>query len=167
MIDRVKVLRITSVPLLAAASFVALASAQANQAPAPPDELPDAPGKSVLVRMCTLCHETDLIVDTPRTVPVWNDTLALMKEFGAEGSEEDWKTVAAYLTVHLAHLEVNKATAGEVTLVFGVSEKIAEGVVVYRDKQGGFKTIDDLKKAPDLDPRKIDALQPRLIFPAN
>ena len=71
MIGRMKMLRVTSVSLLAATSFLALASAQANQVPVPPDGLPDAPGKAVLVGVCTACHGTDLIVDTPRTVPVW------------------------------------------------------------------------------------------------
>ena len=167
MIERMKVLCVTPVSLLVATSFLALASARASQAPAPPDGLPDAPGKAVVIRLCTLCHGTDIIVDTPRTVPVWNETIDLMKSFGAEGSGEDWKTVADYLVTHLAHLDVNKATAGDVTLVFGVSEQIAAGVVAYRDKQGGFKTIDDLKKAPDLDAAKVDALKARLIFPAN
>lgn len=166
MIGRMKMLRVTSVSLLTVTLFFALASVQANQAP-PPDKLPDAPGKAVLTRMCTTCHETDVIVDTPRTVPVWVDTVLLMKDFGAEGSDEDWKAVTDYLIVHLAHLDVNKATAGEIGQVFGVSEKIAEGVVAFRDTQGGFKTIDDLKKAPDLDAAKVDALKPRLIFRSN
>ena len=156
-------LRFTSATFLAAISFLSLASVQANQAP-PPDKLPDAPGKAVLTRMCTTCHGTDVIVDTPRTVPVWVDTVLLMKDFGAEGSDDDWKAVTDYLIVHLAHLEVNKATAGEIGQVFGVSEKIADGVAAYRDTQGGFKTIDDLKKAPDLDAAKVDALKARLIF---
>ena len=136
----------------------------AGPAPAPADGLPTAPGKTVLVGMCTTCHGSDIIVDPPRAVPVWKETLALMKEIGATGSEADWKTVADYLTTHLAHLNVNKATAGEIELVFGVSQKVAEGVVAYRDTQGGFKTIDDLKKAPELDAAKIDALKPRLSF---
>ena len=87
-----------------------------------------------------------------------------MKDFGAEGSDDGWKTVTDYLVVHLAHLEVNKATAGEIAQVFGVNETIAAGVVAYRDQQGGFKTIDDLKKAPNLDGAKVDALKARLIF---
>ena len=116
------------------------------------------------MRMCTVCHGTDLITDTSRTAPLWADTLLLMKDFGAEGSEEDWKTVSDYLMANLAHLDVNKATAVEIEKVFSVSQKVAEGVVAYRDKQGSFKTIDDLKKAPDLDASKIDALKPRLIF---
>lgn len=157
-------LRVTSVSLPAAAFVLAFASVQASQAPVPPDKLPDAPGKAVLTRMCTVCHETDLIVDTPRTVPIWAETLLLMKEFGAEGSDADWKTVADYLITHLAHLAVNKATSDQFAQVFGVSERIAAGVVAYRDTQGGFKTIDDLKKAPGLDAARIDALQPRLIF---
>ena len=153
--------------LLAASSFLAVASAQTTQAPVPEDGLPDAPGKAVLVRTCTICHGTDLIVDTPRTVPLWVETLDLMKSFGAEASEDDWKAVAEYLITYLAHLDVNKATAGEIERVFGVSAKIAEVVVAYRDGQGGFKTIDDLKKAPDLDAARIDALKARLIFPAR
>lgn len=156
-------LRVTSLLLLAVTSFVGLASVQANQAP-PPDKLPDAPGKAVFTRMCTSCHGTDVVVDPPRTVPVWVDTVLLMKDFGAEGSDDDWKTVTDYLIVHLAHLNVNKATAGEIGQVFGVSEKVAEGVVAYRDTHGGFKTIDDLKKAPDIDATKVDALKDRLIF---
>ena len=150
-----------SATFLAAISFLALTSAQTAQ---PPDGLPDAPGKAVLVRMCTTCHGTDVIVDPPRTVRVWVDTVLLMKDFGAEGSDDDWRAVTDYLIVHLAHLQVNKATAGEIGQVFGVSEKIAEGVVAYRDAQGGFKTIDDLKKAPGLDAAQIDALKGRLIF---
>lgn len=159
-----KIRRIDSVCLLFAIPFLALAAAQANQAPAPPDKLPEAPGKAVLTRVCTVCHGVDVIVDTPRTVPVWVDTVLLMKDFGAEASDEDWKTVTDYLIVHLAHLDVNKATAREIGQVFGVSDAIAAGVVAYRDTQGGFKSLDDLKKAPDLDAGKIDAVKERLIF---
>ena len=150
-----------------AVSCVALASAQANQASPPADGLPDAPGKALVVGTCTSCHGADIIVDPPRTVPVWVDTVLAMKDFGAVASDSDFKTITDYLVTHLAHLEVNKAAAGEIALVFGVTEKIAEGVVAYRDMEGGFKTIDDLKKAPDLDAAKVEALKGRLIFPVN
>src|SRR5687767_13354245 len=106
MIGRMK-LRVASMSLLAVTAF-ALASVHANQA-LPPDKLPDAPGKAALTRLCTSCHGTDVIVDPPRTVPVWVDTIVLMKDFGAGGSDEDWKAVTDYLIVYLAHLEINKA----------------------------------------------------------
>ena len=114
--------------------------------------------------MCTSCHGTDVITDAPRTVPSWVDTVLSMKDFGAQGSDEDWKAVTDYIVVNLAHLEVNKSTAAEMAQVLRVSEKVAEGVVAYREKQGGFKAIADLKQAPGLDAATIDTLAPRLIF---
>lgn len=128
------------------------------------EALPDAPGKAVVARICTQCHGTEYIVPSERSVQVWRDTIDLMRGYGAEASDEDWKTVTDYIIGNLAHLNVNKAPAEDIGLVFAVNEKIAQGVVAYRDTQGGFKTIDDLKKAPDLDPQKIDALKPRLTF---
>ena len=79
-------------------------------------------------------------------------------------TEAEWKTVSDYLVTNLALLEVNKAEAAHVQLVFGVTETVAADVVAYRDQQGGFKTIDDLKKAPGLEAAKIDALKGRLLF---
>ena len=161
-----KLLCFISVRLFAAASvttsLLALASAPPPQAPA--DKLPEAPGKAVLTTMCTSCHGTDVITDAPRTVPSWVDTVLSMKDFGAQGSDEDWKTVTDYIVVNLAHLEVNKSTAAEMAQVLRVSENVAEGVVAYREKQGGFKAIADLKQAPGLDAATIDMLAPRLIF---
>ena len=161
-----KLLWFISVRLFAAAivttSLLALASAPSPQAPA--DKLPEAPGKAVLTTMCTSCHGTDVITDAPRTVPSWIDTVLSMKDFGAQGSDEDWKAVTDYIVVNLAHLEVNKSTAAEMAQVLRVSENVAEGVVAYREKQGGFKAIADLKQAPGLDAATIDTLASRLIF---
>jgi competence protein ComEA len=160
-----RLLRFISIGLCAAASVTTSLLALVSQpAQAPPDKLPDAPGKAVLTAMCTTCHGTDVITDAPRTVPSWVDTILSMKDFGAQGSEDDWKAVTDYILVNVAHLDVNKSTAAEMAPVLRVSEKVAEGVVAYRDKQGGFKTVDDLKQAPDLDAAMIDALAPRLMF---
>jgi competence protein ComEA len=161
-----RLFRFISAWLLAAASVATslFAFASAQPAQAPPDKLPEAPGKAVLTVMCTTCHGTDVITDAPRTVPSWVDTILSMKDFGAEGTEEDWKAVTGYILANLAHLDVNKSTAVEMAPVLRVSEQMAEGVVAYREKQGSFKTIDDLKRAPELDAATIDALAPRLIF---
>jgi len=129
----------------------------------PPDKLPEAPGKTVVVRVCTSCHDSSIMTDAPRTVAGWDDMMYLMKDFGATATEEEWKTVFDYVVTHLALLEVNKATAAHLQLVFGVSDTVAADVVAYRDKQGGFKTIDDLKKAPGLDAAKIESLKERLL----
>ena len=138
-------------------------SGAARAAQAPPDKLPEAPGKSVVVMVCTSCHDSSIMTDAPRTVESWVDVMYLMKDFGATLTDEQSKTVTDYLVTNLALLEVNKAEAAHMTLVFGVSDTVAADVVAYRDKQGGFKTIDDLKKAPGLDAAKIESLKERLL----
>lgn len=154
-------------------SFAALISFQTIHAgaatpprvpPAAAQELPEGSGKAVVQKICTTCHGLDYLVPSERTVPVWRDTLDLMRGYGAEATEEQWKTITEYIIANLAYLNVNAATAEDIGLVFAVNEKIAQDVVAYREKQGAFKTIDDLKKAPDLDAQKVDALQARLLF---
>ena len=128
------------------------------------DKLPDAPGKPLVVGVCTSCHDSSLITDGPRTIAGWDDVIYTMKDFGAMAKDEEWKVISDYLVTNLALVEVNKAESAHLQLVFGVSEAAATEIVAYRDKQGGFKTIDDLKKAPGVDAAKIDALKERLLF---
>jgi competence protein ComEA len=142
----------------------AATTSRAVDAAAQADKLPDAPGKATVVGVCTSCHGSDVITDGPRTVAGWIDTALAMKDFGAMATEAEWKTVTDYLVTNLALLEVNKAEAAHFQLVFGVSEAVAKEIVAFRDMQGGFKTIDDLKKAPGVNSPKIDALKERLIF---
>jgi competence protein ComEA len=37
-------------------------------------------------------------------------------------------------------------------------------VIEYRKKNGDFKSLDDLKKVPDVDAKKLDAKKDRLAF---
>ena len=138
--------------------------APGDPAPLPPGALPDGPGKAVVERACTVCHGAESIMTFSNTVPVWKDTLEVMKSYGAAASDDEWKAITAYVMSRVARVSVNKATADEFGLVFGCDETIARGVVTYRTEHGGFRTIEDLKQAPDLDPGQIDAMKARLIF---
>lgn len=129
--------------------------------------LPEAPGREVLARVCSVCHGLDYLVPSDRTATQWRDTLATMKTAGALASDEEWKLMTEYVMANIAYLNVNKATTGDVGLVFGVEEKIAKGIVAYRDTQGGFKTLEELKQAPGVDAKRIEALKARLIFGGN
>lgn len=159
-----KMVRLATLLLFTLAVCFALTAAHAVEAQAPPDKLPEAPGKPVVVKVCTTCHDSSIITDAPRTVAGWEDMEYLMKDFGAMATEAEWKTISDYLVTNLALLEVNKAAAEHVRLVFGVSDAVAADVVAFRDKQGGFMTIDDLKQAPGLEAVKVDALKDRLLF---
>ena len=125
--------------------------------------LPDAPGRDVVAKVCTSCHGADQLLDE-RNVTSWRETIELMKGFGATATDEEWKTIHSYIFENLASLNVNRGTADEFAGIFRLSEEAAKAVVAYREKAGGFKTIDDLKKAPGLDAARVDAVQKRLSF---
>jgi len=159
------------VPVTVAVSFIVQAAiivfgAEKAAAPQQPqvETLPDAPGKQLVEQVCATCHGVDLLVPSSRTATQWRDTMGAMKTAGAKASDEDWKTIVDYIMGNLAFLNLNKATVEDVRLVFGVPEKVAQAVVAARDKQGGFKTVDDLKQVPDLDQKRVDAIKARLTF---
>lgn len=159
---------VSCVAVLSFSTVHAVARApRSPQSTAESDGLPDAPGKELVERACSVCHGLNYLVPSDRTVPQWRDTLGAMRTAGAQANDEEWKAIVEYFMANLAYLSMNKATADDIRLVFGVNEKIAEAVVAYRDKEGSFKTIEDLKKVPDLDPKKVDALKARLIFATN
>jgi len=128
------------------------------------ETLPDAPGKQLVEQVCATCHGVDLLVPSSRTAVQWRDTIGAMKTAGAKASDEEWKTLVEYIMGNLAFLNVNKATVEDVRLVFAVPESVAQAVVAARDKQGGFKSADDLKQIPDLDSKRVEAIRTRLSF---
>ena len=126
--------------------------------------LPDAPGRDVVERVCASCHGTDILTMMESSPAGWRETVDLMKQYGAMASDADWKTVSDYLVANLARLSVNKGSAEDLALVLGLTSEAGAKVAAYRDAQGGFKTIDDLKKAPDVNGARVDAVRARLIF---
>jgi competence protein ComEA len=63
-----------------------------------------------------------------------------------------------------AKITVNKADAKELSAALELSVKEADAVVRYREAIGCFRTPDDLKKVPGLDPAKIASLRERIQF---
>jgi competence protein ComEA len=149
------------VPVMSMAFVLVVSAPAAAQSGGP---LPDAPGKALVEQVCGTCHGLELLAPSTRTAAQWRDTLAVMKTSGAKASDEEWKAIDRYFMANLAYLNVNKATADEIRLVFDVADEIAQALVAQRDKQGGFKTLDDLKQVPDLDQKRVEALKARLTF---
>ena len=144
-------------------SMLAIPAGAAAPVQAPPPPLPDGPGKAVVERICLGCHGAELILPE-RSVPVWRETLELMKGFGAVATDEEWKTIHVYILSNVAYLNVNRGGADDFAAVFLLDAEAAGGVVAHREKAGGFKTIDDLKKAPGLDAARVDAAKDRISF---
>jgi len=92
-----------------------------------------------------------------------------MVALGAKGGEKEFDAVLEYLVTNfpaedLPPLNVNKATAIELESRLSLRRSQAAAIIRYRTKNGAFKSIEDLKKAPGVDAAKIDAKKDRLIF---
>lgn len=83
-----------------------LAQAQA-QAPTPgqtqteDDPLPAGPGKDVVVRVCTSCHEASQFAFARHTQAEWDGEISKMVSAGAEMTAEEQTTISAYLAQNL------------------------------------------------------------------
>jgi competence protein ComEA len=128
------------------------------------DRFPDAPGKPVLLKVCSSCHEAEKVLAQSLTADGWAENLLNMAQFGADATDEEWRVIQQYLDSQLATIVINKATADEIRRTVDVSEAVAQAVVTYRREHGDFKSVDDLKKVPGLEAAKVEARKDRLIF---
>jgi competence protein ComEA len=127
------------------------------------DSLPAGPGRDTIVRICTDCHDLDVIEGRRRTRTEWRTVVDDMVSRGATASDDETKAIAAYLTAALGRVNVNRAQAAEIQTILELSEAQAAAIVEYRGSSE-FKTLDDLKKVPGLDPAKIDTIKDRIAF---
>lgn len=146
-----------------AAAAVALGAASARA------QLPDAPGKDEMVKVCAPCHEPHRAAAFRLTREGWEATVTDMRWRGARGTDEEFAAIVEYLSTHFLgeaapKLNMNRATAIELESVMSLLRREAAALIAYREKRGGFKTIEDLRKAPGVDFKKVEAAKDRIIF---
>lgn len=166
-------LLLLSMLTMAVPSFI-LPSVSASQnagaeKPADHPEFPTGDGRDVTLKICGKCHSPNIILASGRDRTGWENTITKMVRLGAVGTDEDYSEIADYLTAHfppsaVQKIFVNMATEKQLTDVLGISPDEAKAIIVVRDKEKGFKTIEDLKKVPNIDTKKIDAKKDNLVF---
>ena len=128
-------------------------------------KLPDSEGKDVLLRVCSKCHGPEVVMGRGHSRDEWEQVVVEMVNAGAEGTDAEFITVVDYLTKNFPKkVQVNKASATELGNTLELSAKEAEAIVKFRDENGKFKEVDDLKKVPGLDFKKIEAKKEKLAF---
>lgn len=110
-------------------------------------DLPDGPGKEIVLKLCQDCHDLGVVTMDNRTREGWQKTLEKMAERGAEGTDEQFETIIAYLTKNFGRINVNKASAEEMGVLFSPAE--AAAIVEYREKNGDFRDWKELAKVVD------------------
>ncbi|HEX5262417.1 MAG TPA: hypothetical protein VFW13_02760 [Phenylobacterium sp.] len=84
--------------LAAAAATLCLALTSPASAQPPEDLLPDSPGKDVVVRVCTSCHEAAQFAYAHHTPDEWDTEISKMLSAGAEMTAEEQVAISAYLS---------------------------------------------------------------------
>ena len=129
------------------------------------DDLPPGKGKEVTDRVCGGCHEAGVVTKYRNSKDDWQSIAEDMKSRGADGSEDDFKSIVAYLTHFFGpEVNVNKAAAKEIQTQLEITVREAEAIVKYRQDKGNFKAVADLRSVPGLDMTKIEPIQQRIVF---
>jgi competence protein ComEA len=147
----------------AAALLLASASAAAGQ-----DPFPDGAGKDVTVRVCGQCHPSARGAAVRLTREGWQDVIAKMVSLGARGTDAELAAVLDYLSTNFkgdAPKPVNLNTALNIDLesVAGLLRREAAALIAYRTKHGPCMALEDLRKVPGVDFRKISRRRDRLV----
>ncbi len=131
--------------------------------------LPEGPGKDETRKLCSGCHELEKSFSLNQDQEGWQRTIDKMVAFGMKGTEKEVRAVLEYLVGNfpaeeVPKINVNKAAAIELESGLSLKRSQAAAIIKYRQKNGHFKTIEDLKKVPGVDAAKIEAKKDRLIF---
>ncbi len=59
-------------------------------------------------------------------------------------------------------LDINRATAEELETLPGVGPALAERILDYRQKTGGFKKVEELLKVPGIGPKKLAGIKSKI-----
>lgn len=132
-------------------------------------QLPEGPGRAETEKLCKQCHEVARSISPRLDRDGWGQTMTKMTAFGMKSTSEEYALVLDYLVKNypaedVPRINVNQATAIQLESVLGLRRSQAKEVLAYREKNGDFKTIDDLKKVPGLDAAKLDAKKDRILF---
>ena len=122
-------------------------------------------GKVVVERVCTKCHGMAATMRQRNSRDRWTAIVDNMVARGAEGTDAELETIVDYLSKTLPlKIAVNKAGADELASGLGLTKTAAAAIVEYRQKNGAFRSVDDLKKVPGLDPADIETKKDRIDF---
>jgi competence protein ComEA len=130
--------------------------------------LPDGPGKSVVEMVCSLCHEAGpAVIGKQWNKDQWELKVTEMLQEEPDVTREERAAIVQYLSTFFrpgGKIYINKAASNVLETALGIPAEAAQAIVRYRDKNGDFKTLEDLKKVPGLDAAKVESKKDLLVF---
>ncbi|HVO98167.1 MAG TPA: helix-hairpin-helix domain-containing protein [Bryobacteraceae bacterium] len=132
-------------------------------------DIPSGPGKEETIKYCATCHSVEQAVSARQGEEEWAGTLEKMAGMGAKIPDESYDVILTYLAKHFGPdaplpIRVNTASAVDLESLLLLKRSESAAIIKYRTDHGNFKTIDDLRKVPGLDFKKIEAKKDLLVF---
>jgi len=122
-------------------------------------------GKALMQRACAKCHGLASVLRERNSRSRWAAILDDMITRGAEVTDPEFEKLVDYLAKNFGpKVSVNRASADDLMDGLGFSKEAAAAIVAYRQKNGAFKTLEDLKKVPALDAAEVESKKDRLDF---
>jgi len=147
----------------------AAAPVAAKGGPAP-RELPDGPGKPIILRECVGCHQATAFSTYQHTPDEWTAIVTRMGARAKSATQPELEIVAKYLAASFPTVEdatkvnVNNAGAKEIADGLGLTEQEADLIVEFRTKHCSFREWGDLLIIYGLNGRKVQAAKDRMSF---
>ncbi len=138
--------------------------------PAAAQNMPEGPGKQIILRECTACHLPTHFTQYRHTNEEWQAIVIRMGQRVDSATKEELDTVQQYLATNFpkvddaTKLNVNKAAAEDIAARLGLTLDEAKAVVDYRRRHGTFREWGELLAIYGVDGHKIEAAKDRMSF---
>ena len=133
-------------------------------------DLPEGPGRHILLRACVGCHQADSLGAYRHTRQEYQEIVYRMAERGAQASGKELDQIVEYMAKNFPKVEdpnrlnMNQATAKEMEGRLGLPAKEAEAIVSYRERHGDFRAIGDLYVIYGVDGKRLEAVKDKISF---
>jgi competence protein ComEA len=117
----------------------------------------DAKDKATFQKVCSGCHELDVVTSNRFTKAGWAQKVDDMISRGANASDAEVSAVVEYLAKNFGKLNINTATQPQLQDVLELTDKEAQAIIAYRDHNGTIKDFDQLKTVPGVSAEKLQA----------
>jgi DNA uptake protein ComE-like DNA-binding protein len=142
--------------LLGALALLAPAAALAQQTE-------ETTPQGAATKICSACHTMQMVMDTPRDIDNWHETVQSMINRGARGTPEEFDLVMQFLWENVTPVDVNHADAETLAATLRASPAVAEAIIARRAKRP-FKDLAELESAVSGLDRALLENKKRMIF---
>lgn len=132
------------------------------------DRLPAGPGRDVLIKACVTCHNPERAASVRLTRDGWDELIGNMVTRGMKATDDERAVIVEYLATHFLGeaprpININTAEPIDFEMVLGMLRRESAAIITYRDLNGPFKAVTELRKVKGIDYAKVEKNQDRIV----